>query len=119
MMWAKELELATKAAEAAQAILTTGFPVNFAYDDAGVEAYLAAIKRFKKVRKFGSAALQLAYVACGREDAYAEDDVMFWDIAAGIALVKAGGGYVHVEPSGAVKWGCKVRCASRESIWSL
>lgn len=105
-------------ADAAKGILATGFPVNFVYDEAGLKEYLATVTRFKKVRKFGTAALSLAYVACGHADAYAEDDIMFWDIAAGVALVKAAGGYARIAPSPTLKWARRVRCASRESVWN-
>ncbi|HLD95940.1 MAG TPA: inositol monophosphatase family protein [Alphaproteobacteria bacterium] len=46
------------------------------------------------VRRFGVAALDLAYVACGRFDAYFEEDIKIWDIAAGVLLVKEAGGMV-------------------------
>jgi myo-inositol-1(or 4)-monophosphatase len=45
-------------------------------------------------RRFGSAALDLAYVACGRCDLYWERDLHTWDIAAGIILVREAGGFV-------------------------
>jgi myo-inositol-1(or 4)-monophosphatase len=45
-------------------------------------------------RRFGSAALDLAYVACGRSDLYWERDIQTWDIAAGIILVREAGGFV-------------------------
>jgi len=44
---------------------------------------------------FGSAAMSLAYVAKGAVDIYWEEKVKFWDVAAGIALVQAGGGNVR------------------------
>jgi myo-inositol-1(or 4)-monophosphatase len=44
------------------------------------------------VRRAGSAALDLAYVACGRFDAYWEQDLGPWDVAAGALLVAAAGG---------------------------
>jgi myo-inositol-1(or 4)-monophosphatase len=47
----------------------------------------------------GSAALSLAYVASGRADAYHENDIAIWDVAAGIAIVKAAGGVAHFRPS--------------------
>ncbi len=106
-------------ADAAQGVLATGFPVNFVYSEAGLQEYLTSVRRFKKVRKFGTAALSLAWVACGRVDAYAEDDIMYWDVAGGLALVRAAGGYVRIEPSSTLKWARKVRCASHESIWTL
>jgi myo-inositol-1(or 4)-monophosphatase len=46
------------------------------------------------VRRAGSAALDLAYVACGRVDAYFEAGVRDWDIAAGVLLVREAGGKV-------------------------
>jgi myo-inositol-1(or 4)-monophosphatase len=46
------------------------------------------------VRRLGSAALDLAYIACGRADAYWERGLNSWDMAAGIVLVREAGGYV-------------------------
>jgi len=46
------------------------------------------------MRRFGSAALDMAYVACGRADAYWERGLNSWDIAAGIILIREAGGYV-------------------------
>lgn len=102
--------------EAQSGILSTGFPVNFEYSDQGLHDFSQRIRRFKKVRMFGSAALSLAYVACGRVDAYSEDDIMFWDIAAGVALVAAAGGWISLEPS-QKKWARRVRCASNKGVW--
>jgi len=45
----------------------------------------------------GSAALDMAYVACGRLDAYIEQGISLWDIAAGWLLVEAAGGRVEME----------------------
>jgi myo-inositol-1(or 4)-monophosphatase len=46
------------------------------------------------VRRFGSAALDLAYVAAGRYDGFWETGLSSWDMAAGIVLVREAGGYV-------------------------
>jgi myo-inositol-1(or 4)-monophosphatase len=46
------------------------------------------------VRRFGSAALDLAYVAAGRYDGFWENGLNPWDIAAGIVLVREAGGFV-------------------------
>lgn len=46
------------------------------------------------MRRFGSAALDMAYVVCGRADGYWERSLHSWDIAAGIILIKEAGGYV-------------------------
>ena len=52
----------------------------------------------RKCRMMGSAALDLAYVACGRLDAYIEAGISVWDVAAGILLVENAGGVVRLEP---------------------
>jgi myo-inositol-1(or 4)-monophosphatase len=46
------------------------------------------------LRRFGSAALDLAYVACGRLDVFWERDLNSWDMAAGIVLIREAGGFV-------------------------
>ena len=51
-------------------------------------------KIFIPIRKFGSASLDMAYVAAGRCDGYWQRDLSYWDIAAGIILVKESGGFV-------------------------
>ena len=97
-------------------ILATGFPKNFRYTDVAADAMFAQMKRFMKVRMIGSSALALAYVACGRFDAYAEDRSMFWDFAGGVALVEAAGGYTQVEDDPSAKWTSNVRCTSTEEL---
>ena len=48
------------------------------------------------VRKFGSAALGMSYVAAGRFDGYWEWELNYWDIAAGIVILKEAGGLVEL-----------------------
>ena len=50
---------------------------------------LIKFEDIKKIRIIGSAALSLAYVACGRFDVYIEKNVKLWDVAAGLALIKS------------------------------
>ncbi len=50
----------------------------------------------RKVRAMGSAALQLAYVACGRVDAFFQFGLFDWDVAAGMALIREAGGRVSI-----------------------
>jgi myo-inositol-1(or 4)-monophosphatase len=60
--------------------------------DRAVDAIAATIRRVFKCRCMGSAAIDMAYVACGRFGAYYENRIMNWDIAAGrIILSEAGG----------------------------
>ncbi len=46
------------------------------------------------IRKFGSAALDIAYVACGRFDGYWQRELNYWDVAAGIVILKEAGGFI-------------------------
>ena len=74
-------------------LIATGFPY---YDYEGVRSYFEVLEFFIKntrgVRRLGSAALDLAYVACGRFDAFYEYSLNAWDVAAGALLVKEAGG---------------------------
>lgn len=76
------------------AVIFTGFPISSNFDDNSINHYTNKVKDFKKVRLLGSAALSLAYVASGRGDYYEENSIKIWDTAAGMALVKAAGGFV-------------------------
>lgn len=83
----------SKRIELGDTLIATGFPY---YDYQGVEPYFEVLEFFMKntrgIRRFGSAALDLAYVACGRFDAYYEYSLNAWDVAAGALLVKEAGG---------------------------
>jgi myo-inositol-1(or 4)-monophosphatase len=62
----------------------------------GIERFRKASLRARKMRMMGSAALGMAYIACGRLDAYIESRISLWDIAAGQLLVEAAGGKVEL-----------------------
>lgn len=85
-------------ADPGQAVLCTGFPSGRSYDVESLTEFVASVRKFKKVRLLGSAALCLAFVAAGHVDAYCEDDIWLWDVAAGLALVQAAGGQVQFGP---------------------
>ena len=57
--------------------------------------YISISSQVSNVRKFGSAALDMAFVACGRFDGYWQRELNYWDIAAGIILIKESGGFVN------------------------
>lgn len=80
-----------------KAVIGTGFPVNADFSDVTLSRFIKEIQQFRKVRLLGSAALSLCYVACGRIDAYREERIMFWDVAAGLILVKSAGGTVKAD----------------------
>ena len=57
--------------------------------------YIRAQKIDLNIRKSGSAALDMAYVASGRFDGYFQESLNLWDVAAGIVLVKEAGGILN------------------------
>jgi myo-inositol-1(or 4)-monophosphatase len=77
------------------ALLGTGFPFK---DQRHNDAYFGTLRDLMKdtagIRRAGSAALDLAYVACGRLDGFWEIGLMPWDMAAGVLLVQEAGGMV-------------------------
>jgi myo-inositol-1(or 4)-monophosphatase len=82
--------------EKSKAILCTGFPARFDFDGPEALFFMKRASLFAKVRMLGSAALSLVRVANGSADAYTEQDVMLWDVAAGLALVEGAGGKVTI-----------------------
>jgi myo-inositol-1(or 4)-monophosphatase len=81
--------------ELAGAMLTTGFPPRERKRaGAQLKCVDALLATAEDIRRTGSAALDLAYVACGRSDGYFEAGVQAWDIAAGILLVREAGGRI-------------------------
>ena len=86
--------------EISKSVLCTGFPVNTDFSSPSLSLFIDEIQQFRKVRLLGSAALSLCYLACGRVDAYREENIMFWDVAAGLALVQSAGGVLKLENFG-------------------
>ena len=60
----------------------------------GRDSFEKISKIVPHTRRFGSAALDISYVACGRFDGYWQRELNYWDIAAGIIILKEAGGYV-------------------------
>jgi myo-inositol-1(or 4)-monophosphatase len=78
----------------ATALLGTGFPARKREQNPNIHYYWDFTMRSHGVRRAGSAALDLASVACGRFDAFWEFGLNPWDTAAGVLLVKEAGGMV-------------------------
>ncbi len=77
------------------AVLTTGFVVTKHSDlEEPIRLFAAFLRRTRSIRRFGSSALDMAWVACGRFDAYWEQRLSPWDIAPGLLLVREAGGVV-------------------------
>jgi myo-inositol-1(or 4)-monophosphatase len=80
--------------ELAESLIATGFPSRKRHDSPNVHFYHEFTLRSHGVRRAGSAALDLAYVAAGRLEAFWEFNLNPWDTAAGILLVEEAGGRV-------------------------
>ena len=80
------------------ALFATGIPFlgrgTQASDDLFMAEMNEVMKKSAGIRRFGSAALDLAWVAAGRYDGFWERDLNLWDIAAGYIIVKEAGGFV-------------------------
>ncbi len=85
----------SKTPHLSESLLATGFPY---YDYDRIESYTQLLKFFMQetrgIRRMGSAALDLVYVACGRMDGFYEYSLHPWDVAAGAFIVKQAGGIV-------------------------
>ena len=78
-----------------KSLLATGFPYyDFEKQPAYIELFMELMRSCRGLRRLGSAAVDLAYTACGRFDGYYEYNLNSWDIAAGIVIVRQAGGDV-------------------------
>src|SRR5205807_9909557 len=85
-------------ADLAEAVISVGLAKTGETIDANLPLLREMIHRVRKCRVLGSAALDMAYVACGRFDAYIEQGISLWDIAAGWLLIETAGGTVDLRP---------------------
>lgn len=100
-----------------QAVLATGIPTKLNIDDTeSFVNYLSVIKKFKKVRMIGSAAQSVGWIGLGRIDAYKEDSTMLWDVAAGLAIVKAAGGVYSMQRVDEKSWKYNIRAALSSNL---
>jgi len=77
------------------ALLCTGFPYSVRDQPANqIDAFTAFLRQSRAVRRLGSAALDLCYVAAGRFDGFWEMQLNPWDFAAGVLVVTEAGGHV-------------------------
>jgi len=78
-----------------QSLLATGFPYyDFSKQPAYINLFTELMKSCHGLRRLGSAAVDLAYTACGRFDGYYEYNLNPWDVAGGLVIVRQAGGDV-------------------------
>jgi len=104
-------------ADPGQALLGWGHPLTGTLSETELARHYRVQRHFRKVRQMGSAALAMAYVACGRLDAYWIDGIMVWDVAAGTAIINAAGGWSLWEPVDARGLLGISRSASSQALW--
>lgn len=110
----KEIKVAT-AKNSADTLIATGFPY---YDFDKTEPYINAMRELMKttrgIRRLGSAAIDICYVAAGRFDAFYEHALHAWDVAAGVFILKQAGGKI-TDFNGGENWlfGSEIVAASQ------
>lgn len=85
-------------ADLAEAVISVGLSKTGVTIESSLPLLQQMVHRARKCRLMGSAALDMAYVACGRLDAYIEQGISLWDIAAGWIFVETAGGSVDMRP---------------------
>ncbi|PYJ39792.1 MAG: inositol monophosphatase, partial [Verrucomicrobia bacterium] len=85
-------------ADLSEAVISVGLSKTSEMIDSNFPLLQQMIHHVRKCRVLGSAALDMAYVACGRFDAYIERGISLWDIAAGWLLIENAGGTVDLRP---------------------
>ena len=88
------------AADLSRALVATGFSYDAGRRVEQAHDAVAVIRHVRDLRRLGAAALDLAWVACGRLDGYYETGLNPWDLAAGMLLVREAGGTVTADPFG-------------------
>jgi myo-inositol-1(or 4)-monophosphatase len=77
-----------------EALIVTGFPYDFKRREDFARHLTAFLLKSRGVRRDGSAAIDMAYLACGRFDGFWEEGLNPWDMAAGVLLIEESGGHV-------------------------
>lgn len=91
--------------EVSQALVAVSLPPQVARDAPAIDRFLDVLVSCQALRRLGSAALNLSYLAAGRLDGYWATDTKIWDVAAGVLLVKEAGGHVHASDGGQFRLG--------------
>ena len=106
----------TKKTELIQAVMATGFAYHKGTVHENVEVFGRVHQQVRSLRRPGAAALDLAYVACGRLDGFWELKIQPWDVAAGVLLVQEAGGAVSGPGGEAYELDSRVLVASNGQL---
>lgn len=100
----------------AGALVATGFSYSAERRRRQAAVLERILPKVRDVRRAGSCALDLAWVAAGRFDGFYEEDTHHWDISAGIALVESAGGFVHTHGDLTIAAGTEELLGELESL---
>jgi len=106
----------SRTAQLAESLVGTGFPSHKRHQNPNIHFYHQITLRTHGVRRAGSAALDLCFVACGRLDAFWEFNLNPWDTAAGVLMVEEAGGLVTDFRGGAFQLNSRETLASNGLI---
>ena len=84
----------SKTEKLSESLIITGFPYDFKQREDFAKHLTEFLLKSRGVRRDGSAAIDMAYVACGRFDGFWEEGLHAWDVAAGVLLIEEAGGRV-------------------------
>ncbi len=99
-----------------ESLIVTGFPYDFKEKENFARHLTDFLLYSRGVRRDGSAAIDMAYVACGRFDGFWEEGLNPWDVASGKLLIEEAGGWVTDYLGGALSIYTPPICASNGSI---
>jgi myo-inositol-1(or 4)-monophosphatase len=102
--------------ELKDALLVTGFPYNAREREDFASHFTGFTHKSRGIRRDGSAAIDMAYVACGRFDGFWEEGLQAWDVAAGVLLIEEAGGRVSYYDDSAFSIYKPPICASNNLI---
>lgn len=87
----------SKRSQLSEAVLSIGMSKSAITMEHTLPRFIEMMRSAHKCRIMGSATLDIAYVACGRLDAYIEGQISLWDIAAGVLIVEMAGGFIDLQ----------------------
>jgi myo-inositol-1(or 4)-monophosphatase len=106
----------SQVARLAESLVATGFPSHKRHKNPNIHFYHQITLRTHGVRRAGSAAIDLCYVACGRFDAFWEFNLNPWDTAAGVLIAQEAGGEVTDFEGGAFQINSRQTLASNRVL---
>lgn len=100
----------------AEALVGTGFSYRAELRAKQGDVVAQVLPKVRDIRRAGSCALDLAWVACGRLDAFYEEETNHWDISAGIALIEAAGAFVRTHGTTTIAAGTEELLGKLEAL---